>query len=99
MVGVWLSPHAAQMRCGGKGLLELLECFSGRWSPGQRLGFTLQQACKVVNYGAEVLDETSVEVCKSQKLLKFFESRYGPLTKSLNLPLVHLDALLTDDVS
>lgn len=82
--------------CGPKAF----EGFVGTGIPGQELGLSAEQGGKRGCEQTETLDETAIEIGESKEPLHFLnrlENR--PLPNCGYLPLVHLDTLLSDDVT
>ncbi len=79
---------------------EFLEGFVGAGVPGQGLGLTSEHGSQGGRMQTEILDETSIEISKSQESLKLLY-RLGnwPLRDGSHLPLVHLNSLLANDVA
>jgi len=53
-----------QDRSGEEGLLELVEGFLGRWSPGQRLRPAFEKRSEGCTEETVVVDEATVEISK-----------------------------------
>ncbi len=82
-----------------EGLLELLEGAPRFGVPRQRLGPLAEHGGEGSGEEAEVLNKSAIEVGESEESLEFLNRlRLGPVTDSLDLPLVHLDAIRADDV-
>lgn len=70
------------------------------WIPGQRLGPLLGEVCQGDGNGTEDLNEAVIEICKSKKYMEFLDCGWNwPIAHSLHLPLVQMDAILTDGVA
>ncbi len=77
--------------------LELFNGFVGIGVPGQGLGLSLQEGGERSSEHTVVLDESTIEVGKSQELLQVLYSLWD-FPYGLYFPLVHLDSILADDV-
>ncbi len=82
-----------------EGLLELLEGGPSFGVPRQRLGLLAEHGSEGSGEEAEVLNKSAIEVGESEESLEFLNRLWlRPVTDSLDLPLVHLDAISADDV-
>ncbi len=80
--------------------LELLNCFVGLGVPGQELGLTSQEGGEQRSEQAVVLDESPIEVGKSEESLQLLYRRgERPFPYGRNFPLVHTNPILANDVT
>lgn len=83
-----------------EGPFEFLECFLGAGTPEQGLGLCLEHGGQRSCMLTEILDETSIEIGKSLESLNLlYQLKSRPLRDCSNLPLVHLDSLMSDDIT
>ncbi len=86
--------------CSAEGLLKLLKGSLSFGVAGQRLGFFTERGIEGSREEAEALNESALEVSESKESLEFLNGLWlGPVTDGMDLPLVLLDAICTEDVS
>ncbi len=95
-MGIWMAKDGGRAERGPKAF----EGFVGAGTPGQGLGLSAEQGGQRGCEQTEILDETAIEIGESKESLQFL-NRLGsrPFRNCCYLPLVHLDTLLSDDVT